>query len=95
MNIGLAIKQLRKKNKLSQRELAEHCGMTQTALSQIESGIRKPNAESMKKLTDFFKVPEIVIYLLATDSKDVQPDRKEMFEKVYPNLRNMLLDILL
>jgi len=94
MNIGIAIKQLRKKHQLSQVELAEQSGLTQTALSQIESGARRPSPESLKRLTDFFKVPEIVIYLLATEMQDVPEDKKDMFEKVFPNVRNMLLGLL-
>lgn len=94
MNIGIAIKQLRKQRKLSQAELAEQSGLTQTALSQIENGSRRPNTESMKKLTEFFKVPEIVIYLLATESNDVPAEKKEMFERVFPNLRTMIIGLL-
>ncbi|WP_419698122.1 helix-turn-helix domain-containing protein [Mucilaginibacter sp. NFX135] len=94
MNIGIAIKQLRKQKKLSQAELAEQSGLTQTALSQIENGSRRPNVESMKKLTDYFNIPEIVIYLLATESNDVPDEKKEMFEKVFPNLRNMIIGLL-
>jgi len=93
MNIGTAVRQLRKKEKLSQLELAERSGLTQTALSQIESGSRRPNAESLKKITDYFKVPEIVIYLLATEVQDVPESKREMFELVFPNVRDMLLGL--
>jgi len=91
MNIGKAIKQLRKKQELNQQELAERCGLTQTALSQIESGSRKPNTESLKKLTDFFKVPEIVIYMLATEVTDIPAEKRDMFERVFPNMQNMIV----
>lgn len=93
MNIGTAIKELRKKKKLSQVELAELCDMTQTSLSQIESGSRKPNSETMKKLTTFFNVPEILIYMLATELSDIPEAKRDMFQKVYPSLRNMLVSI--
>lgn len=93
MNIGTAVKQLRKKQGLSQVELAERSGLNQTALSQIENGNRRPNAESLKKLTDYFKVPEIVIYLLATEFDDVPADKRDIFEKVFPNVRTMLLGL--
>jgi len=93
MNIGKAIKYLRKKHELNQQQLAKEAGLTQTALSQFESGARRPNAQSLKKLTDFFKVPEIVIYMLATEVNDVPDAKKEMFEKIFPNMQNLLISL--
>lgn len=90
MNIGKAIKQLRKKHGLKQQELAVQCGLTQTALSQIENGSRKPNAESLKKLTEFFKVPEIVIYMLATEATDIPEGKREFFESVFPGIQILI-----
>jgi transcriptional regulator with XRE-family HTH domain len=94
MNIGTAIKDLRKKNQLSQADLAEQCEMTQTALSQIENGLRRPNESTLKRIAEQLKVPEIVIYLLATDDSDVPKEKLEMFKVVFPNVKNMLLSIL-
>ncbi|MDB4923031.1 helix-turn-helix transcriptional regulator [Mucilaginibacter sp.] len=93
MNIGTAIKYLRKQKELSQTELAELCGLTQTALSQIENGSRRPNTDTMKKLTDYFQVPEILIYMLATEPADIPANKREMFDIVFPNLRKMLISV--
>ena len=93
MNIGKAIKQLRKKQSLSQAQLAERTGITQTALSQIENGSRRPNNETFKKLTDYFQVPEILIYLLATEDTDVAENKQEMFRAIFPNVKNLLLSV--
>ena len=93
MNIGNAIKELRKKHQLSQAELAEQCEMTQTALSQIENGVRRPNEITLKRIANRLKVPEIMIYLLATDIKDIPAEKQEMFKLIFPNVKNMLLSI--
>lgn len=48
------IKELRKKNGLSQKELAEICGVHQTAVSQWENGRTQPDRESIKTLAKLF-----------------------------------------
>lgn len=53
MNI---IRELRKKEGLSQQQLADLCGVHQTAVSQWESGRTAPDLESLKKLSDIFEV---------------------------------------
>lgn len=93
MNVGRAIKKLRKQQSLNQSELADRIGMTQTSLSQIESGAKKPNSGSLKKICDYFGVPELVIYLLATDVEDIPEHNREMFEKIFPSVSGLLLDV--
>ena len=45
MNIGLAIKSIRKKLSITQYELAEKCDLSQTSLSQIETGVKRPDSQ--------------------------------------------------
>jgi transcriptional regulator with XRE-family HTH domain len=95
MNIGKAIKELRQEKQLNQREMASQCGLTQTSLSQIESGLKRPNPLTIKKLCDFFEVPEAVLYLIATDISDIPEHKRPIFEKMFPNLKKALIDMLL
>ena len=51
------IKQLRKKLRLSQEQLAQKAGVTYTTLVKIESGANgNPTLETMRKLADVFGV---------------------------------------
>ena len=50
------IKKLRKQRKLSQQELAEALGLTQTTISGIESGLRTTTIEKLILLAKFFDV---------------------------------------
>ena len=50
MNIGRAIKEIRKRKGLSQLDLSEATDISQTSLSQIESGNKRPNPSSLKKI---------------------------------------------
>jgi len=45
-----AIYKYRKKNGMTQRELAEAIGVTASAITQYESGFRKPDIIMLKKL---------------------------------------------
>ena len=50
------VKKLRKARKLSQQGLAEVLGLTQTAISGIESGLRGTTIEKLILLAKFFEV---------------------------------------
>ena len=50
------VKKLRKARKLSQQGLAEVLGLTQTAISGIESGLRGTTIEKLILLAQFFEV---------------------------------------
>lgn len=50
------VKKLRKAKKLSQQELAEELGLTQTSISGIESGLRTTTIEKLILLAQFFEV---------------------------------------
>ena len=49
------VKKLRKARKLSQQGLAEVLGLTQTAISGIESGLRGTTIEKLILLAQFFE----------------------------------------
>jgi transcriptional regulator with XRE-family HTH domain len=51
------IKQLRKKNNLSQEQLAQKAGITYSTLIKIESGANKnPTLETLRKISSVFKI---------------------------------------
>lgn len=69
------IKELRKRDGLSQPQLAEKIGLTKGTVSLWERGPRRPDFPTMEKVADFFNVS--VSYLIG-DSDDegipVEPD---------------------
>lgn len=56
------VKKLRKARKLSQQGLAEVLGLTQTAISGIESGLRGTTIEKLILLAQFFGSPRIICW---------------------------------
>ncbi len=54
--LGKNIKNLRKKQHLSQSELSEKLGLSQTTVAHYESGTRQPTIETLIKLSHLFQV---------------------------------------
>lgn len=90
MTIGGAIKQVRKAKGLSQGDMALAVGLSQTAISQIESGLKQPREATIKKICKFLKVPETLLHLYRLEEKDVSESKKETFRLLYPFIKSML-----
>ncbi len=66
MEIGIKIRELRLKNKLTQEELADRCELTKGYISQLENDLTSPSIATLKDilqalgvtLTDFFASEE-------------------------------------
>ena len=67
MNIGQAIVTIRKARKMTQKELAERCGMSQNALVAIEKNRSQPPMETMKRLQEALGVPQSYILLYSIE----------------------------
>ena len=42
---------------LTQKEVAKKMGVTEASYSNWENGVRKPHAQNVKKIADFYDVP--------------------------------------
>lgn len=72
--LGLRIRKLRKEKGLSQLELAGHLNISNTTLSQYESGKRIPGDEIKIKIAGFFNVS--IDYLLGcSDVRSPKPGK--------------------
>lgn len=56
MDIGQKIKELRKKQGMSQKDLADKLGITPVMISQYENGKRNPKLETLQKISDALEV---------------------------------------
>src|SRR5215467_12066622 len=64
-DIGGFIRDMRRKAKVSLRQLAEQAGVSNPYLSQIERGLRKPSAEVLQQLANALRVSTPIMYLRA------------------------------
>lgn len=56
MSFQEKLKELRQKNGLSQKKLADAIGVAQSSVNYWEKGLRTPSAEVVQKLANYFKV---------------------------------------
>jgi transcriptional regulator with XRE-family HTH domain len=93
MNIGLAIKSIRRKLAITQYDLAEKCELSQTSLSQIETGVKRPSQKTINKICRVLDIPESIIYIVAMQEADVPPSKRGVYELVYPSIKSLALQM--
>lgn len=79
------IKELRKKNNLTLKQLGQQINMLDSTLSQYENGKRKPKEEIWQKIADYFKVS--VPYL-----KGLTLDAKQLAKRLIPEIHQSYFD---
>jgi len=89
MSIGKAIKELRKSQGISQAELAEKAKTTQASLSQIESG-RRPQADTLKRISKALDIPEALLYISALDAEDLPKENRHLYNDLFPVIKNLI-----
>jgi transcriptional regulator with XRE-family HTH domain len=93
MNIGNAIKIVRKQKSLSQTALAEMTGLTQKALSEIERGGVSPHTKSLEKICQALDIPMPLLYFIAIEEQDIPEDRRFLYEQLYGPFRNLAFEL--
>lgn len=94
MNIGRALKEIRKEKGLSQRQLSEGTGISQTAISQFESGKRDPHKTTVNTILTFLNVPVAYVVLLSIDDVDVNQEKKEAYKTIYPAVKDLIMEMI-
>ena len=80
MNIGEKIVVLRKRNTLSQDDLAKKMNVSRQAVSRWEQGMSIPDIDSLKNLKDIFKVS---YDMLLDDSVEITIKNRYFTKKDY------------
>ena len=91
MNIGEAIGTIRKARKMTQKELAERCGMSQNALCALERNSSHPPMATLKKLQAALDVPQSYIMLYAIEDCDIPEYKLKTAKHLLTPLREYLL----
>jgi transcriptional regulator with XRE-family HTH domain len=93
MKEGTAIKMIRKRQAISQVDLAQRCNISQTSLSQIENNLKRPRGKTLKKLCEAMEIPESMVYILGMEHSDVPPSKQDVYNMLYPTIINMAFQI--
>lgn len=94
MNIGNAIKQVRQHFGISQVELSEQTGLSQTSISQIENGAKNPSRKTIEKICATFEIPEAILYVMGMNDEDVPASRKHAYKELYPAMKDFAIQMI-
>jgi len=92
MNYGRALKVLREKRQLKQKELAEKSGLDPSYVSQIEAAKRVPSTAAVAALSTALGVPLYLFMLFASDAEDLRGITEEQARKLEANLFNVVVE---
>lgn len=84
---GKRIKQLRQEMNLSQEQLAEKLNVSQNMIAKIECGLRRPSADFLIELAEFFETS--IHYIVLGTSKEAT-DKKRQIEEAIEQIDQMM-----
>jgi len=92
MNAGIAIKRLRRERyrNLSQIEFATMVKISQTYLSQIESGKKTPKIAVLERISTSLKIPLPIIFWFGLEESDIEDSKKPSFSFLKPTVDAMI-----
>ena len=79
MNVGNAIKNLRKKRGISQKDLAQKCGLSANALCSIENSDSFPSKDSINKICDALGIPVSFLMFFSVTDEDIPAEKRAAF----------------
>jgi len=92
MDIGTAIKTIRKERKMGQKQLAEKCEISVNALSQIELNISFPQKNTIRKICEALEIPVSYLLFFSISEDDIPEDKKVVFKTLNSAIRSVLID---
>lgn len=93
MNIGEAIRTLRKNKLMNQEEFSASVGITQSYLSLIEKGHKKPSLEVLQKMANILNTPLPVLFWFGINKEDVSEDKKYVYDILKPSIDNLINEV--
>lgn len=90
MNFGIALQRIRTRQYIAQEEFASILGLSQSALSRIESGERKPSHAKLLVIAKKLKISVGLLYLLALEETDFLPKDRAEIQKLVPIIQNTI-----
>lgn len=95
MNIGQTILKIRKSRKITQEELAKKSELSKSYISMIESGKKKPTLVTLEKISNSLGIPFSILSFLSFNIEEVPSGKKEIFEKIMPEFKEIIENLYL
>lgn len=93
MNIGEAIKILRKNDNYTQGELSNDIGITQPYLSGIENGRKTPSLEILEKISVIMGTPLPVLFWFGVEKEDVPEEKQYIYDTLKPSIDKLMMEV--
>lgn len=91
MEIGSAVKILRKSRGMAQKELAELCDISVNALSQIETNSSFPQKQTIHKICKSLDYPVSYLLFFSISEEDIPDDKKVVFKSLNSAIKSVLI----
>jgi len=78
--LGMRLKQAREFNRLTQRQVEEETGVSNTNLSKYESDITSPGFETLRLLADFYNVSTDWFFGITNKPNRILPDELKEYD---------------
>lgn len=78
----------------TQGDLSDLTGISQTSISQIEKGLKRPTQRNLNKICAALDVPESVVYFYGLEETDVPKKKKKVYNLVYPAIEQMIKQLI-
>jgi XRE family transcriptional regulator, regulator of sulfur utilization len=92
MDIGSAVKSLRKEKGISQKDLALKSGLSVNALCQIEINATFPQKSTIKKICAALQVPVSYLLFFSISEEDVPKEKRLVFKSLDSAIRAVLVE---
>lgn len=91
MELGKAIREVRKKKGFTLAEMSEKTGISINALSLMEKGDTFPQKKTVEKISEILNVPINYFLLLAVDIDDIDETKRDIFNTLHNTLKEIVL----
>lgn len=92
MDIGSAIKTIRTRKKITQKDLALKCNISANALCSIEKNISFPSKETINKICDALEIPVSYLLFFSITEDDVPKEKQSIFNVLKEPIQKILVD---
>lgn len=91
MDLGNAIKSLRKELKISRKELAARSSISITALYNIENNLSFPSKDTIHGICSALGIPVSYLMFYSLTEEDVPEDKREFFKVIVEPVKEFLM----
>lgn len=91
MNIGNAVKEIRKRKGISQKDLASKIGISTNALCSIEKEKTFPSNNNIENICNALDIPQSVLLLFSINTEDIPEHKRELAKILLTPLKDNIL----